>query len=90
MFGVLRAGSRPAAAHHEEAKQCGQGILFPVAVGVAAAILADRTAPDGVAGGAVPLADSAHPPTPAPCRRRAPARAAPNRPRGREGEGGRR
>lgn len=90
MSGVLRAGSRPAAAHREEEKQCGQGIRIPVPLGVAAAVLADRASPDGVASGAVPLADSAHAPAPAARRRRAAARAAPDRPRGREGDGGRR
>jgi hypothetical protein len=89
---LLRAGSRPSAARHEveEAMQRGQGLQVPASLGVAAAVLADRAAPDGVARGAVPLADSAHAPAPAPRRSRAAARAAPDGPRVRQGEGGRR
>jgi hypothetical protein len=90
MSGLLSAGSRPAAARHEEAEQCGQGLLVPAPLGVAAAVVPYRAAPDGVAGGAVPIADSAHAPAPAARRRRATAGAAPDRPRGQEREGGQR
>jgi hypothetical protein len=84
-----RQGSWTAAAHLQKARRRREGgVVVAVGAGVAAAaaVVVDRAAPDGVAGGAVPLADPGHAPAPASRRRRAAARAAPDRPRRRQGQ----